>query len=172
MKKLNEMVENDNWTPVLKGKTYCSPACGHGCTKSAYDQAVRDANALVKKLRGEGWKPEVWENSGWHFKAMSGPVQVYGDRYTRDGSLRFSCLIADNAREPSGGSCIWTTKSPARAYADPNQAVMNMFRDAVLATSEILDAVHKAARAAGMGGLVYCPPVEGMRKTDSLLFLT
>ena len=32
------------WEPVLRGATYCAPACGHGCTKAALDMAVYDAD--------------------------------------------------------------------------------------------------------------------------------
>jgi hypothetical protein len=65
----------DRWKPILKKRTYCSPACGRGCTKAEHDEAVRKGNALCKRL-GKGWKPRIWENLGWHFMAEKGDMSV------------------------------------------------------------------------------------------------
>lgn len=134
-------------TPVRQGDRYCSPSCGGGCTWKEYQQAVRDADQLVKQLRGEGWKPVVWENLGWHFQAVSGPVQVYGDRRGPGGKLRYSCMISDK-EEGSGGSSIWTNQD-ARSYADPNDAVEVEFLAAAKAAIGVVRAVSAAAKAAG-----------------------
>jgi hypothetical protein len=138
-----------SWTPVSRGETYCSPACGAGCTRREYDRAVRDADRLVKRLRGSGWRAEVWENVGWHFRAVSGTVQVYGDRRGEGGRLRYSCLISDDAGSPEGGSVLWTDRCPDRCHDDPNEAVASMFASAVAATTRVLEAVYAAARATG-----------------------
>lgn len=59
-----------SWKPVLHGETYCSPACGGGCTKAAHDEATKQAAELAQQL-GPGWSPRVWENLGWHFAVVS-----------------------------------------------------------------------------------------------------
>lgn len=59
-----------SWTPRLHGDRYCSPACGAGCTKSAFDRATGAAKKLAERL-GKGWKPRVWENLGWHYAVIS-----------------------------------------------------------------------------------------------------
>lgn len=64
------------WVPVLRGKVYCSPACGGGCTKAAHNRAWQDAAATVKKLGG-GWMIRVWENLGWHFEVYRGCLKVH-----------------------------------------------------------------------------------------------
>jgi len=64
------------WDPVRRGKIYCSPACGHDCTHRDYLAAVRGAERLARRL-GPGWKAEVWENLGWHYRAI---VKVRGGR--------------------------------------------------------------------------------------------
>lgn len=59
----------------------CADWCGRGCTEEEYDQAVRAADRLVAQL-GEGWKADVWENLGWHARAVSasGTVRVHISR--------------------------------------------------------------------------------------------
>ena len=54
------------WKPKRRGPLYCSPACGGGCTWSAFEEANRKAKAMAAKL-GAKWKPRVWENLGWHY---------------------------------------------------------------------------------------------------------
>lgn len=56
-----------DWTPIRLGNVYCSPACGGNCTWEKYQAAVKRGNVLAKLL-GPGWKGEVWENLGWHYK--------------------------------------------------------------------------------------------------------
>jgi hypothetical protein len=58
---------------VRRGKTYCAPWCGRGCTVAEFDLATAKAKALVDKLNAIGgkWKPYVWENLGWHYEAKS-----------------------------------------------------------------------------------------------------
>lgn len=68
--------EDDRWTPVAQpGGIYCSPRCGGGCTREAFDAAAAAAEALAKRL-GRGWKPHVWENLGWHYEAVKGESTV------------------------------------------------------------------------------------------------
>lgn len=56
------------WGPIRSGDTYCSPACGHGCTWAAHEAAQASARKLVDAL-GDGFEPRVWENMGWHWGA-------------------------------------------------------------------------------------------------------
>jgi hypothetical protein len=77
-----------SWTAVRNGATYCAPACGGGCTWSAFMKASHAARKLAKRL-GRGWKPRVWENLGWHFEVVRGPLRIHqyqhgtGPRYYR-----------------------------------------------------------------------------------------
>jgi hypothetical protein len=70
--KQSERLRN---TPVRQGSIYCAPFCGGRCTWAAYKKAKADAAALVKVL-GDGWKPRVHENLGWHFSADKGVMRV------------------------------------------------------------------------------------------------
>lgn len=66
--------EDDGWTPRrLPGGVYCSPRCGCRCTKAAFDLATKQSNDLCAQL-GEGWKPRVLENGGWHWEVAKGPL--------------------------------------------------------------------------------------------------
>lgn len=72
-----------SWTPRRRGKVYCSPACGGGCTWADYRRASRRAEDLAVAL-GPGWSAVVWENLGWFWKAANGNAEVRpeGDRFS------------------------------------------------------------------------------------------
>lgn len=55
--------------------TFCSRACGCGCTFEAYRAAHTNGEALAKLL-GDGWTYRVWENGGWHYEAISPCLRV------------------------------------------------------------------------------------------------
>jgi hypothetical protein len=64
-------MKNDDprWRPRRKGSRYCAPACGRGCTVAEFVRATEIADAIAAKL-GRGWRGVVWENMGWHAKAV------------------------------------------------------------------------------------------------------
>jgi len=64
-----------DWSPRLYGIYYCSPACGSKCKKVDYDNAKEAAETVAKTL-GKAWKPELWENFGWHWRVTRGLVTV------------------------------------------------------------------------------------------------
>lgn len=72
-------------TPVLKDDKYCSPWCGCGCTKKAYDDAVEKSNQLCKQL-GVNWKPRVWENCGWHYTVKLSVKNGYIEVHSRSAN--------------------------------------------------------------------------------------
>lgn len=65
-----------SWNPILRGVTYCAPACGRGCTRKEYEAAVAQAVGLAAEL-GKGWEPHVWENLGWHWAARKNGLKVH-----------------------------------------------------------------------------------------------
>jgi len=96
---MNDVIENGNayplateagrWTPVLRGKEYCSPACGARCKKADFDNARVRAGALAREL-GPGWQPHVWENGGWHYEVKKSNGAVYEEDGEYRADLRFS----------------------------------------------------------------------------------
>lgn len=65
-----------SWTPRRRGRIYCAPACGRGCTKAEHDAALAKARKLAERL-GEGWEPILRENLGWFYRARKGNVDVH-----------------------------------------------------------------------------------------------
>ncbi len=86
-----------NWNPTsydhLNGERYCSPACGGHCLREDYDRAVKLANALCKRL-GDGWKPRVWENCGWHLSVEKGKLELH-----RNSARRYWANFGATARQ-------------------------------------------------------------------------
>lgn len=74
--------------PVRKGKVYCSPWCGAGCTRAAFEAATLSAKTLAAAL-GSAWTYRVWENFGWHWEIRSKcgrwtitPPHARGDKFS------------------------------------------------------------------------------------------
>ena len=72
-----------DWTPVLNGDRYCSPACGSGCTRQQHDAAQVLAEETAQALGG-AFEAHVWENLGWHASARTPHCGVHPPR--RGGS--------------------------------------------------------------------------------------
>lgn len=78
-------MKEPSWSPKLRGKLFCSDACGHGCTLTAFKRARIAADGLAAAM-GKGWAPVVWENMGWHFRAVKDVSDV---RPTAKGYIAF-----------------------------------------------------------------------------------
>lgn len=98
-------------TPVLRGKTYCSPRCNCGCTLASFRQASSKAKALAKRL-GPAWQPEVWENGGWYYsvKAQLGMVTLEVFPSIGKGGAWVSC-------EFTGPGCSYQVVGEGRSPA-------------------------------------------------------
>jgi hypothetical protein len=101
-----------SWEPRRVGPIFCSPACGGGCTREQFRVATREADALCKTLDQttplKGWTPYVWENLGWHYKAVSpcGRIKVH---------FGYTAYLGQKAL--SGGQWAENAKTPAKAVA-------------------------------------------------------
>lgn len=61
--------QEPDWKPRKKGKIYCSPACGYGCTHASYKRALAQSKR-ARKILGPGWAVTVYELSGsWRWIA-------------------------------------------------------------------------------------------------------
>ena len=96
------MNKTTDWNPRRKGKIYCSPSCGGGCTHAAYLLACSEANACAKLL-GPSWTARVYENLGWWWSVSSACKRVTVSR-REDGQYD-----ANLSEEGPGGR--WTSDS-------------------------------------------------------------
>jgi hypothetical protein len=141
--KRNTESRPPSWKPKANGHKYCAPACGRGCTRAEYDKAITNAAALVKRLKGKGWRPVVFENMGWHWRAISGPVQVYPS-----GDGKFWAMIGSKPKDNAGGLAMWT---PERCLysKDPNRAVRAALRHVENTMADLNETLAAARKAAG-----------------------
>lgn len=143
MAKKNEKKEKigdeRDWKPIKRGNTFCSPACGCGCTLESFDRVTKRSAELVKMMKGSGWKAVVHENCGWHYCIVSGPVQVY------ESDTGFWSMVAAEVDGKYGAS-IWT-HSTVETHDDPNEAVKEAL-DLACSVHARLGKVIEAARVA------------------------
>lgn len=68
------------------------------------------ARADLKKWKatlpngGKGWTEDVWENMGWHWCLLLGPIRVGPKSYSEG----FSALLAGDVDQSRHGSVKWT----------------------------------------------------------------
>lgn len=115
-----------NWTPVRRGHLYCSPSCGGGCTHEAYLTAKLKAERLARQC-GNGWKPRVWENLGWHYAATSRGNHVKVHPYGR-GMQGYTVFFG--WPEGSGGDYTTQDTSIKRALANGLAVARQKAKDA------------------------------------------
>lgn len=122
-----------SWNAVRRGNVYCAPACGHGCTRAAFEAAKKAGAALAKQL-GKGWRARVWENLGWHYCAVSacgrwkvhpnifkGKIESYS-AFLGEGSHGGRWI--EHGRTPQ--SAIRNTRAVARAEARKIAGLLDM----------------------------------------------
>jgi len=110
-------------------------------------EAEKRGKALLKKLRGDGWKLDIWENLGWHYAASNGPLSVYGPEKKEE---TFCCLMSDNPNKAHAGAGIWHLE---RNYSrDPNLVITRQVKEARKVLDQLTKAVRKAERICSYGG--------------------
>jgi len=88
-------------------------------------EAKERGEALLKMMKGKGWKLSIWENMGWHFSVKNGGITVHPSYSS--GYVTYLGLDDDDTK-PYGGQAFWTEK---KSYADPNEAVIEQMRIAL-----------------------------------------
>lgn len=113
-----------SWKPVKRGRNksiFCSPACGHDCTREAYKEAIQWAKDTIAMMQFGNWKVRVWENLGWHSSIVSngGHLTIYIFRYD-DGEGSYH-----TAYDPEGkhGGTPMPYSVGKTNFKDPNEAV-------------------------------------------------
>lgn len=136
-----------SWKAKRNGDRYCAPVCGGGCTKQQYDVAVATAKSTIRQLKGKAWKFLVYENLGWHWKVVSGPVQIYP---SSDKTGRFWCMIGDTPKDCAGGAAFWTPG--VKYFKDPNRAVRYALSYAQSYYDQLTETIEAAKQATASKG--------------------
>lgn len=111
------------WTPVEKGKIYCSPLCGSDCTRAEHDRAHAIGNMTLEKLiNPKGWKVRVWENGGWHVQLQKGGMSLHISVDRKTGKIEYSTLLGRTKNE-YGGNPDWTVIGSKGHFDCPNKAI-------------------------------------------------
>ena len=126
-----------SWEPIRRGDTYCSEACGGKCLWSEYNEANANAKALAKRL-GPWWIPHVWENLGWHWEVINGPLRVDLDRFSNGKS--YCCMLASH----------YTWFGSPQHRKTPEQAIAAMVCQLLVVTDEIFTTRSNAIKAASL----------------------
>jgi hypothetical protein len=77
-------------TPVRNGNTYCSPACGLGCTYKEFTIATEKAKSLKERCEreiGGEWDVRIHENLGWHWSVFhkASRIEIHYGGYLSKG---------------------------------------------------------------------------------------
>lgn len=106
-----------SWKAVRRGDLYCAPACGRGCTSLEHMTAMNIARAMVERL-GQGWKPEISENLGWHawVRSPCGRIRLLADKWR--GELTGYSAFLNHASDHPGGKWVGNGATPEAAVKE------------------------------------------------------
>ena len=120
----------------MNTKLKCAKWCGRGCTKAEYDQAVKDGKALAAAL-GPGWKHKVWENMGWHYRAVS-PCRRMGVHHSGYQTRMFTAYLCTAGTV--GGYWTGSAATPAAAVLQAARSAreeMGRFHDVLAPGADV-----------------------------------
>lgn len=86
-------------------------------------QALKAGHALRKRLHGDNWKVNVWENIGWHYAVETKRLSVRGPAFDGDTCR---CLLKPH----------YSFFGEVGHGIDPNRAVSQVLRNAVRSLNE------------------------------------
>lgn len=132
------------WKPVRRGATYCSLACGYGCTHAAFLEAHEEAKKTIATLKTKGWKAKVWENIGWHWALTNTicGISLHANRYNPDKKWHFSTLASSVTGSSHGDMDI----NFVQGETDPNRAIakqIKQVRPVFQAGADALEALNR-----------------------------
>lgn len=104
------------------------------------EQAARLGKALLKRMKGKGWRLSVWENLGWWYCVRNAPLVVHPVDVLK-GPEKFFCMVSGDVRVAGGGLSVWTDNFYS---VDPNKAVRHAVKLARVYTDGLIRCVEKA----------------------------
>jgi hypothetical protein len=106
----------------------------------AQAEALKAGKALLSKMKGRGWKVEVWKNGGYYHCAVRAPhVAVY------PGGKGYFAMVSPEAFA-CGTPVEWHDD---RYYRDPNVAARRAVEKARKIVGGHVKAIRKALEAVG-----------------------
>lgn len=108
-------------------------------------RAIRKGKALLARMKGQGWKLEVWENLGWHYRVYAGPLSV-SEKRDRSPEFRYSAMMSERPDDHIGGSYAWYGDTHS---SDPNRTARKQLEIAEAALARLSECVAIARRAVG-----------------------
>lgn len=102
---------------IEAGGRHCAMWWGTPRESQEKAKAIEAGRALLKRMRGRGWKLRVWQNLGWHHSVERGPLTVY----PLTGRAGYHALLSDNPEGTHSGAMAWTPRG-TRQHRDPNKA--------------------------------------------------
>lgn len=99
---------------------------------------------MLKLVKGKGWRIDVWENYGWHWRIVNGGLQVNESTSIDQKGSKYWCLLSSEAK-PRGGEMFWTD-GENRHYSTPMLAIRSQLNRANQFTQFLqdnLDALNK-----------------------------
>lgn len=96
-------------------------------------QATRAGKALLRRMKGHGWKLRVYENLGWHYSVETNRIHVVGPSHP--GEETFMALMSPHYSYFSG---------EVQHRKDPNKAVKILLAGARARADELMRTVQKA----------------------------
>lgn len=135
MKKLS-------WTPKRRGRLYCAPACGRGCTRAEFLRANREAKESLARIKREepgvavGLKIRVWENMGWFWQLRGSDFVLHPD-LGLDGPKGTFWILASPGG--NGGRPQWNTN----LHGTPVKLLRSVLKLAKAEVAELQGAVDR-----------------------------
>jgi hypothetical protein len=134
MKKLS-------WKPQRRGNTYCSPACGAGCSRERHQKMAQLGNEMRQSMREPGqWRAIVAENMHWYVFLEHIPTKGLLTVWPDCG--RYHAMLSLNM--PHVGDMEWTDSH--KDFATPQKAVdytLARVRRVMAAKNAVMDKLPK-----------------------------
>lgn len=105
-------------------------------------EAVRLARELLKKIKFPGFKIDVWENLGWHYRVKSDFFAVDEDHRGSTSEVYYTAVMNSTGNGSGSHHSGYFNTGVARA-ADPNEAIEKCIKDAYKVHMEIGEVLGK-----------------------------
>lgn len=108
-------------------------------------EAQQRGKALLKRLKGDGWKLDVWKNIWWCYAIRGSNISVHRVHEKAGKATSYYAFVGENG---SSGLAMWTGKGGY--FADPNRAVRYAIQNAEACLEELRQIVDNAKATAGL----------------------